>query len=145
MAIRQAVADDLPSVRAARRGVTLRPAFDDWFRKATTSEPKHRPEPATAVIAGLADALGVPAPPALIALQRTAPVAPRTSPPTRPVRNEIVRPDAPTQPARPVPTKGGMDGIAPRGVAVGGPKKPAAAAPREASLEGAWKNAEGSA
>lgn len=69
------------SVRAARRGVPLPRAFDGWFRKVAAPLPSDRPRSATAAAALLADALGVPTPAPLLALQETAPAGSPSSPP----------------------------------------------------------------
>jgi eukaryotic-like serine/threonine-protein kinase len=50
---------ELPSARAARYGVSLPPAFDAWFQKATAFEPIQRFPTATATVEALADALGL--------------------------------------------------------------------------------------
>ncbi|WP_437833098.1 serine/threonine protein kinase [Sorangium sp. So ce1153] len=46
--------------RAARRGVTLPPAFDAWFARATALAPSRRFPTAGAAVEALAQALGVP-------------------------------------------------------------------------------------
>jgi serine/threonine-protein kinase len=51
---------EAPSVRASRHGVTLPASFDAWFLKATATRPEDRFERATAQIAALAEALGLP-------------------------------------------------------------------------------------
>jgi tRNA A-37 threonylcarbamoyl transferase component Bud32 len=53
---------DPASVRAALRGVTLPPAFDAWFARATAADPTRRFAGATEMIAAMAVALGVPVP-----------------------------------------------------------------------------------
>jgi serine/threonine-protein kinase len=55
------------SARAARYDVTLPPAFDTWFARATALSPDARGARASAVVADLAAALGedVPAPPSM--------------------------------------------------------------------------------
>jgi len=50
------------TVRAARRGVTLPAAFDVWFAKVTNVMRDERYPMATAAIAALAEAIGVPIP-----------------------------------------------------------------------------------
>ncbi len=50
-----------PTVRAARRGVKLPEAFNEWFAQATSSQPEQRFFKATVAIKGLAAALAVPA------------------------------------------------------------------------------------
>ena len=46
-------------MRAKRYGVTLPPAFDPWFFKATAPNPAHRYARASDLVLGLAEALGV--------------------------------------------------------------------------------------
>src|SRR5262252_8511628 len=53
---------DSPSVRALREHVSLPPAFDDWFFRATSRWPQDRFPTATAAVAELAQALGVEVP-----------------------------------------------------------------------------------
>lgn len=54
-------AEEAPSARAARRrGVTLPPAFDAWFQRATAVEPELRFEQVRVAVAALGDALDVP-------------------------------------------------------------------------------------
>lgn len=74
---------DAASARAARRGVTLPPAFDAWFAAATALDPAERPSGAARAVLSMAEALGVAAP---RALQRNSEPAPsRRSPlPPRP-------------------------------------------------------------
>jgi eukaryotic-like serine/threonine-protein kinase len=55
------------SVRALRNGVTLPEAFDGWFSKATARKPEARFSTASAMIAALAEALGLPPPAAVLA------------------------------------------------------------------------------
>jgi len=55
------------SVRALRSGVTLPPGFDAWFAKATAKKPAERFPTATAMIAALSEALGLPPPTAILA------------------------------------------------------------------------------
>ncbi len=55
------------TVRAERSGVTLSPGFDAWFAKASSKKPEDRYTSATSMIAALAEALGLPAPAALMA------------------------------------------------------------------------------
>ncbi|XXX77585.1 protein kinase [Sorangium sp. So ce134] len=50
------------SVRAARRGVTLPPAFDTWFAQTTAADPAERFRSASAAVRALAEALSVPHP-----------------------------------------------------------------------------------
>jgi serine/threonine-protein kinase len=50
---------EAPSLRAARRGVTLPTAFDAWFAKSTARLPSDRFERARDQVAALAEALGV--------------------------------------------------------------------------------------
>jgi serine/threonine-protein kinase len=53
---------DAATARAARREITLPAAFDAWFARAVASAPGDRFESASALVAALADALGVAAP-----------------------------------------------------------------------------------
>jgi len=55
------------SVRALRNGVALPEAFDAWFSKATARKPEARFPTASAMIAALAEALGLPPPAAVLA------------------------------------------------------------------------------
>ena len=55
------------TVRAARFGKTLPPAFDAWFAKAAAQDPKDRFRRPLNLVALLAEALGVPAPAGLVA------------------------------------------------------------------------------
>ncbi|MFO0586907.1 MAG: protein kinase [Polyangiaceae bacterium] len=48
------------SVRAAKRGVTLPPGFDEWFAKITNVDAEARFSPATAATRALAEILGAP-------------------------------------------------------------------------------------
>jgi serine/threonine-protein kinase len=48
--------------RARRAGVALPPIFDEWFATATALRPDHRFASAAALVAGLSEAMGVPAP-----------------------------------------------------------------------------------
>ena len=64
-----------------RRNVTLPPAFDAWFAKASARRPEERFQRASAQVAALAEALGLPPP------------APRASQPALP--QATGRPDAP--------------------------------------------------
>ncbi|HRI66155.1 MAG TPA: serine/threonine-protein kinase, partial [Polyangium sp.] len=57
-----------PTVRAARRGMKLPAAFDEWFAQATSTQPEKRFVKATVAIMSLASALGVPAPTSSAAL-----------------------------------------------------------------------------
>ena len=50
---------EAPTVRAARRGVTLPPGFDGWFLRATAVDPAQRPPTATACVAALGQAYGL--------------------------------------------------------------------------------------
>ena len=52
-------ARDAASLRAQKRGVTLPPGFDEWFRRVTAFDPEARPSPATAATRDLAALLGV--------------------------------------------------------------------------------------
>ena len=54
------------SARAARRGVTLPPAFDGWFATATAVDPRRRFPSASVAVRALADAFGVPLPAAQV-------------------------------------------------------------------------------
>lgn len=54
--------DEAASIRAARRGVTLPPAFDAWFRKATDVHPEGRFPSAGVMVQALSQALGYPFP-----------------------------------------------------------------------------------
>jgi eukaryotic-like serine/threonine-protein kinase len=54
-------ASEPASARAARAGVTLPGAFDDWFAKATALEPEARHASASALVNDLAIALGLDA------------------------------------------------------------------------------------
>ena len=56
-----------PTARAARRGVTLPPAFDKWFRRATARDPTERFARASTLVAELADVMGTPPPRQLLA------------------------------------------------------------------------------
>ena len=59
------VVDGLPepaTVRAARRGVALPPAFDAWFARATARAASARPDRASALVADLAVAVGAVVP-----------------------------------------------------------------------------------
>jgi eukaryotic-like serine/threonine-protein kinase len=58
---------ELPTLRAARRGAALPPAFDAWFARATARSPAHRFDRATTQIAELARALGTAPPRQLLA------------------------------------------------------------------------------
>lgn len=51
-----------PSVRAARAGVILPQAFDDWFVQATSTNPEHRFSRSTTAIRALAQAFDIPLP-----------------------------------------------------------------------------------
>jgi serine/threonine-protein kinase len=56
---------EAPTARALRRsGVVLPAAFDGWMQRSLASRPEERFERATAQVAALAEALGVPPPPA---------------------------------------------------------------------------------
>jgi serine/threonine-protein kinase len=55
-------ATDRASERAARRGVTLTPAFDEWFARATAALPSGRFARASELTAALAEALGASLP-----------------------------------------------------------------------------------
>lgn len=55
------------SVRALRSGVVLPEAFDAWFSKATARKPENRFPTASVMISGLAEALGLPPPTAILA------------------------------------------------------------------------------
>lgn len=48
------------TVRAQRYGMTLPPAFDDWFYRATGKNPSERFDRASELVVALADALNVP-------------------------------------------------------------------------------------
>jgi serine/threonine-protein kinase len=64
------------TARAARRGVTLPPAFDGWFAKAAATRPHHRFDSASRMIAELATALDESVPASLVTtLPPDAPVA----------------------------------------------------------------------
>lgn len=54
------------SVRALRSGVVLPEAFDAWFSKATARKPENRFATASAMIAALAETLGLPPPAAVL-------------------------------------------------------------------------------
>ncbi|WP_437521788.1 protein kinase [Sorangium sp. So ce726] len=54
---------DPASTRAAARGVTLSPAFDAWFEKATALRPDDRLQVATQAVRALAEALEIAPPP----------------------------------------------------------------------------------
>ena len=54
------------SARAARRGVTLPPAFDGWFATATAVDPRLRYPSASLAVRALADAFGVALPAAQV-------------------------------------------------------------------------------
>ncbi|MDI1433194.1 serine/threonine-protein kinase [Polyangium sorediatum] len=56
------------SMRAARRGVALPPAFDAWFAKVTALDPAQRYPTATAAVQALAEVLGAAAPARGVAL-----------------------------------------------------------------------------
>ncbi len=61
-ALRRRIKQGLPepaSVRAQRRGVSLPPAFDTWFRQVTMADPDDRPGSPAELASGLARALGV--------------------------------------------------------------------------------------
>jgi len=49
-----------PTVRAQRYGVTLPPAFDEWFLRATAKNPAERFDRASELVVALADVLNVP-------------------------------------------------------------------------------------
>ncbi|MGK3999875.1 serine/threonine protein kinase [Sorangium sp. So ce1024] len=86
-------ASESPSVRAARRrSVSLPPAFDAWFFKATALRAEDRFERASVAVSALADALGVPLPRAsrVVLLPDPPPPGPPSPSPTDP-----------TQPSRP--------------------------------------------
>jgi len=51
---------DPATQRAARAGVTLPPAFDGWFARATAPIPEHRFPSATAAVSALGDVLAIP-------------------------------------------------------------------------------------
>jgi serine/threonine protein kinase len=55
-------AREAASRRADKHGVRLPELFDAWFARATAVEPEARFETASALVSGLADALGVPLP-----------------------------------------------------------------------------------
>ena len=55
-------APEAPTVRAARRGVFLPPAFDSWFARGTAIAPQHRFESASMLVGTLSQVLGVGAP-----------------------------------------------------------------------------------
>jgi serine/threonine-protein kinase len=79
--------------RAARARVTLPPAFDAWFARATAPERRDRHGRATEAIAALAEALGVPVTEATVPAYLPAPPSARTPsllppPPSRRPRAE---------------------------------------------------------
>ncbi|MBK9259565.1 MAG: protein kinase [Polyangiaceae bacterium] len=55
------------TARAHRCGVALPPAFDGWFARATAKKPTDRFPTATAMVAALSEALGLPPPAAIVA------------------------------------------------------------------------------
>lgn len=55
-------AREAATVRAAKHGVMLPPAFDAWFRRATALDASDRFETAIEMVKALGDALGVPQP-----------------------------------------------------------------------------------
>jgi serine/threonine-protein kinase len=54
--------EESASVRAATQDVTLPPAFDEWFAKATAVDPSHRFSRATLAVSALADVFGIALP-----------------------------------------------------------------------------------
>jgi len=108
---------EAPTARAARRGVQLPHAFDEWFRKVGAREPKERPERASTAIALLADIFRLPLtspppgphlplselPPASQASQASRRVSQRPPPPPpRPSRDRM-RDDPTPPPSAPAP------------------------------------------
>ena len=95
------------TARAARRGVTLPPAFDPWFARAAAARPKQRYDGAAAMIADLAAALGESAPRSLVrslAPEASGASTTQATPPEELPRISIRPPDslrAPTHPTMP--------------------------------------------
>jgi serine/threonine-protein kinase len=95
-------AGEAATVRAARAGVELPPAFDAWFAKATAVRPEDRHPTASALAAELARALDVPI---------------QSAPP------DILGPRRPTSTGADVNTQG----VTPSGVSVEAGRRPAGA------------------
>lgn len=77
-------ANEPPSTRAARRGITLPIAFDAWFTRATASSPADRFDRASTQITELATALGIAAPrTSLSTIPPSLPVVPERDPSER--------------------------------------------------------------
>jgi hypothetical protein len=73
---------ELASARAARQGMTLPPAFDAWFARATAVAPAQRFPSATSAVAALGEALGAAQPaPAVPAFETWEARAPQASSP----------------------------------------------------------------
>ena len=111
------------TARAARRGVTLPPAFDAWFQQAVAIDPKMRPERASLLVASFSEALGLS--PLMPTVPSIAPPPskrhPSTTPPRpRPPAREAPRPSPPS--VRPSP----RGDVPAAGSAKAAPRKPGA-------------------